>query len=236
MHEDAIELTGLAAVHEKPQTAVDSDDSDSDDDDSSRALLAAHGRPLACAARVWPQVRGIVTEVRRDPAARRETDLPQSAPTLLFTTVGLLLTGKFLDQVSVSASVSSLQPPTAVVQHWHAMTEVHQLIMIIPVLLNLKGNLEMNLSARLCTAANIGQLDDPAIRRAMVTGNLALLQVQAAVVSFIAAWIAYLLGVLLPRGPPPAPADNFVEKPVRPLLPAAPAHPSPDSQWSPPPA
>ncbi|KAG6861777.1 hypothetical protein C0995_012281 [Termitomyces sp. Mi166 len=86
-----------------------------------------------------------------------------------------------------------------VTEHWHAMKEVHQLIMIIPVLLNLKGNLEMNLSARLCTAANIGQLDDPTIRRSMILGNLTLLQVQAAVVSFIAAWIAYLLGIILPR-------------------------------------
>lgn len=32
--------------------------------------------------------------------------------------------------------------------------------MIIPVVLNLKGNLEMNLSARLGTAANTGLLDD----------------------------------------------------------------------------
>lgn len=82
------------------------------------------------------------------------------------------------------------------------MREVHQLLMIIPVLLNLKGNLEMNLSARLCTAANIGQLDDPIVRRSMITGNLTLLQVQAAVVSFIAAWIAYLLGIILPRSTP----------------------------------
>ncbi|KAL1713144.1 hypothetical protein EV715DRAFT_212264 [Schizophyllum commune] len=115
------------------------------------------------------------------------------------------------------------------------MQRVDQLIMIIPVVLNLKGNLEMNLSARLGTAANTGLLDDegeaedernlvvggrrevedgrnvvslsdeedggydptndlrppprPASspRRQIITGNLALLQVQAAVVSFVAA-------------------------------------------------
>ncbi|KAL1725326.1 hypothetical protein EV714DRAFT_221551 [Schizophyllum commune] len=105
------------------------------------------------------------------------------------------------------------------------MQRVDQLIMIIPVVLNLKGNLEMNLSARLGTAANTGLLDDeveaeddrnvvslndddgaganghPSIparhtsssrpasspRRQIITGNLALLQVQAAVVSFVAA-------------------------------------------------
>ncbi|KAG5351046.1 hypothetical protein C0989_008179 [Termitomyces sp. Mn162] len=185
--EDDIEMTGLNDIEEKPPPQsvrdsidlhnIDDDDDDDDDEDSHRALLRSYGHSLTSsgllknARYLWPQIRGIVTE---------------SAPTLSLTTVGLLLTGKFLDNVS----------------HWHAMKEVHQLIMIIPVLLNLKGNLEMNLSARLCTAANIGQLDDPTICRSMILGNLALLQVQAAVVSFIAAWIAYLLGIILPRSTP----------------------------------
>lgn len=83
------------------------------------------------------------------------------------------------------------------------MRQVDQLIMIIPVILNLKGNLEMNLSARLGTAANVGDLDDPLIRRGMILGNLALLQVQAAVVSFVAASVSLVLGLVIPRTPPP---------------------------------
>lgn len=89
-------------------------------------------------------------------------------------------------------------------QHWRAMREVDQLIMIIPVVLNLKGNLEMNLSARLGTAANVGDLDEPQQRRAMILGNLTLLQVQAIVVSFIAACIAIILGLFVPHGAPEA--------------------------------
>jgi len=84
-------------------------------------------------------------------------------------------------------------------QRWTAMQEVHQLIIIIPVVMNLKGNLEMNLSARLSTAANVGDLDDPAVRRSIIVGNLSLLQVQATVVSFVAACIALLIGLALPR-------------------------------------
>ncbi|KAG6807151.1 hypothetical protein H0H87_001830, partial [Tephrocybe sp. NHM501043] len=60
----------------------------------------------------------------------------------------------------------------------------------------------MNLSARLGTAANLGELDDPAVRRSIISGNLSLLQVQAAVVSFIAAWIAVILGLMLPQQAP----------------------------------
>ena len=58
------------------------------------------------------------------------------------------------------------------------MSQVDELIMIIPVVLNLKGNLEMNLSARLGTAANMGELDKPSLRRRIILGNLSLLQVQ----------------------------------------------------------
>jgi solute carrier family 41 len=79
------------------------------------------------------------------------------------------------------------------------MKQVDQLIMIIPVILNLKGNLEMNLSARLGTAANVGELDKPDVRRKLVLGNLSLLQVQAAVVSFVAACVSFILGLVVPH-------------------------------------
>lgn len=88
------------------------------------------------------------------------------------------------------------------IQRWRAMRQVDQLIMIIPVVLNLKGNLEMNLSARLGTAANVGELDDPPTRRKIIIGNLALLQVQATVVSFVAAGGSLVLGLLVPRAQP----------------------------------
>lgn len=81
------------------------------------------------------------------------------------------------------------------------MSKINELIMIIPVILNLKGNLEMNLSARLGTAANMGQLDTPKSRNSLIFGNLALLQVQAAVVSFVAACVSFLLGLVVPDQP-----------------------------------
>ncbi|KAJ6606159.1 Mg transporter [Mycena vulgaris] len=167
-------------IHEYGQSHNDESDSDEEDlvmDEGSRALLgpprssiSSGGRqkePMI-SAKLWPQIQSIVIE---------------SAPTLLFTTIGLLFTGELLDHVS----------------RWRAMREVDQLIMIIPVVLNLKGNLEMNLSARLGTAANVGELDDPPTRRSIIIGNLALLQVQAAVVSFVAAGVSLVLGLIVPR-------------------------------------
>jgi solute carrier family 41 len=85
------------------------------------------------------------------------------------------------------------------------MQQVDQLIMIIPVILNLKGNLEMNLSARLGTAANIGDLDIPDKRRRIILGNLSLLQLQAAVVSFVAACVSYILGLIVYKLSPASP-------------------------------
>ncbi|KAG1778388.1 hypothetical protein EV702DRAFT_1220202, partial [Suillus placidus] len=107
----------------------------------------------------------------------------ECAPTLLMTTISLLFTGELLDRVS----------------HWRAMRTIDELIMIVPVVLNLKGNLEMNLSARMGTAANMGELDDRSAQRKTVGGNLALLQVQATVVAFVAACVAMLLVLLVPE-------------------------------------
>ena len=89
-------------------------------------------------------------------------------------------------------------------QRWKAMRTIGELIVIVPVIMNLKGNLEMNLSARLGTAANMGELDDPSRRRKIILGNLALLQVQATVVACVAACVAVLLSLFVPDPPPPS--------------------------------
>jgi solute carrier family 41 len=85
------------------------------------------------------------------------------------------------------------------------MKRIDELVILIPVILNLKGNLEMNLSARLGTAANTGVLEVEGVRREIVVGNLVLLQVQATVVSFVAACFAFLVGLAVPD--PPAPSE-----------------------------
>ena len=99
------------------------------------------------------------------------------------------------------------------------MQQVDQLIMIIPVVLNLNGNLEMNLSARLSTAANVGELDEPDVRRSIILGSLALLQVQTISVSFIAACIALIVGRFVPRNEPiPVPASNTTATALRDIM------------------
>jgi solute carrier family 41 len=79
------------------------------------------------------------------------------------------------------------------------MKQVDELIIIIPVILNLKGNLEMNLSARLGTAANVGELDKADVQRSVIYGNLLLLQVQATVVSFVATIVSFVIGLAVPN-------------------------------------
>ena len=117
------------------------------------------------------------------------------------------------------------------------MTRIDELIMIIPVVLNLKGNLEMNLSARLGTSANMGDLDIPAKRRSIILGNLTLLQVQATVVSFFAACVAFLMSTIVPDenvsedtplgGTPSEMALRFVARGVHKPKPHRPVPPPP---------
>ena len=112
-------------------------------------------------------------------------------------------------------------------KHWRAMREVDQLIMIIPVILNLKGNLEMNLSARLGTAANVGELDLLDARQTIILGNLTLLQVQATVVSFVASCVSFLLGFIVPRAVVPSSQPLESAKTTRQLFPLLTRRPRP---------
>lgn len=161
-------------LHRLPENGQEEHEDEDVNDAVHSALLGSSGR-----------ARGLERErkILEDFWAQAKGIITETGPTLCLMTVGLLFTGEMLDKVS----------------KWTAMQQVHQLIIIIPVVMNLKGNLEMNLSARLGTAANVGELDDPEVRWPMVVGNLTLLQVQATVVSFIAACIALLVSLALPQ-------------------------------------
>lgn len=58
----------------------------------------------------------------------------------------------------------------------------------------------MNLAARFSTSANIGELDLRRTRRSLILGNLALLQVQALIVSLLSGLLAFILGLLSRKG------------------------------------
>ncbi|KAI0317479.1 hypothetical protein OF83DRAFT_1171950 [Amylostereum chailletii] len=192
--DDDIEMSRLEEIAVTPnpdlrngrrfvENMEEDEDSDSAFDEGERALLNSDN------GREWGPKRHR-EEVSKWAQARGI--VAETLPTLLLTTLGLMFTGELLDKVT----------------HSNAMLDVNELIMIIPVMLNLKGNLEMNLSARLGTAANMGDLDAPSTRTAIVLGNLALLQVQAALVSFVASCFSFILGLIVPGAAEEPPAST----------------------------
>ncbi|KOC59361.1 Solute carrier family 41 member 1 [Habropoda laboriosa] len=80
------------------------------------------------------------------------------------------------------------------VQHWVVFEKVSELIILVPALLGLKGNLEMTLASRLSTQANLGHMDTPKQQWYMIVGNLVLIQCQAIVVGFLGSVVAIAMG------------------------------------------
>lgn len=76
------------------------------------------------------------------------------------------------------------------VKEWPVFLNVNELYILVPSLLGLKGNLEMTMASRLSTQANLGHMDNPHELLKMAKGNLALVQCQATVVSFVVAMFA----------------------------------------------
>ncbi|PNF18092.1 Solute carrier family 41 member 1 [Cryptotermes secundus] len=76
------------------------------------------------------------------------------------------------------------------VQDWEVFMKVPEIIILVPSLLGLKGNLEMTLASRLSTEANLGHMDDPKEQWSMILGNLTLVQCQAIVVGLMSAVVA----------------------------------------------
>ena len=64
------------------------------------------------------------------------------------------------------------------VQYWPAFRCIPEIMIVVPPLLGLKGNLEMTLAARMSTASNLGLLKDKQVAISTIFGNLVLVQCQ----------------------------------------------------------
>ncbi|GAA5835358.1 hypothetical protein JCM9279_004518 [Rhodotorula babjevae] len=185
------EVDALLAAHPDPLTSSDDQHAHGDDVSaagqprplSRRASAAADNPPPRGARSDWrTRIFGGMSAQQRK-VFRREM-LRETLPVLLLSLVGAVLTGELLQRL----------------QTWRVFIRIEELFILVPILLNLKGNLEMNLAARFSTSANIGELDLRLTRRSLILGNLALLQVQALIVSLLSGLLAFALGLASRKG------------------------------------
>ncbi|KAG9284767.1 hypothetical protein G9A89_000916 [Geosiphon pyriformis] len=120
-----------------------------------------------------------IDEDSEDSETERSLTL-EAIPPLLVAVAWSVLAGSLLD----------------IVKDWDSFVQVKELFILVPVLLNLKGNLEMNLASRMSTSANLGELDKPSVRNSLVFGNLSLLQVQALIVGAVAGIFSFVEGIV----------------------------------------
>ncbi|GAA5931511.1 SLC41A family transporter [Sporobolomyces koalae] len=160
---------------------------DDDDEDEVEGLLDANDEPAgetSVPEDEAPVHNSTLAHAHTTPPNKRKRTIEQTLPVFFLVLVGAILTGELLEKL----------------QAWRVFIRIEELFILVPILLNLKGNLDMNLAARFSTSANIGELDLRRTRRSLILGNLALLQVQALIVSFISGLIAFLLGLASRKG------------------------------------
>ncbi|GAA5834746.1 hypothetical protein JCM3766R1_003225 [Sporobolomyces carnicolor] len=185
-HRGLLQTQTPSALHPSENDEDEEDNEDRDDNGSEKDAIPAR---MSSATRSTLTTPGgnHDRQSRHDRQKRkqfiRET-FRETVPVFFLVLIGAILTGQLLDRL----------------QSWRVFIRIEELFILVPILLNLKGNLEMNLAARFSTSAQIGELDLRRTRRALVLGNLALLQVQALIVSLISGLLAFLLGLASRNG------------------------------------
>nr|XP_033338231.1 solute carrier family 41 member 1-like isoform X1 [Megalopta genalis] len=85
----------------------------------------------------------------------------------------------------------------AEVKDWDVFKTVSQLFILVPSLLGLKGNLDMCLASRLCTQANLGNMNGVREITKMIIGNIALVQIQAIVAAILVSIFAVVVDAIV---------------------------------------
>ncbi|KAG4304028.1 hypothetical protein PORY_002551 [Pneumocystis oryctolagi] len=104
----------------------------------------------------------------------------QSSASLILSVFGSILTGFMLNHI----------------QNLFVFQNYPLLFILIPILLNLIGCLEMNLTSRLSTLANMNLLDTHDAQRTIISKQLILLQVQIIVSGTVSGLIAFILNCI----------------------------------------
>ena len=195
-----IEMT-KAGSHAKGKETLDSENSD--DDDKPQSLTHALDlpppweKPGDCDISLRPQSvasgnkngvikrkmsshfesTGLTQEINRFDLVK---DGSQVLPALLIAACGLFLSGYVLD----------------ITQHWPVFEANTAYFMAIPMLLGLKGSLDMTLASRLATASHSGYMDDKKRTRKIIIASLALVQVQAIACALITSIASIIISSL----------------------------------------
>uniref|UniRef100_A0A0M3I6A7 MgtE domain-containing protein n=1 Tax=Ascaris lumbricoides TaxID=6252 RepID=A0A0M3I6A7_ASCLU len=104
----------------------------------------------------------------------------QSSLPFFISGIGLIAAGLFFERA----------------QHWAFFTNIPEVVVLVPALLGLKGNLETTYASRLSTLSNKGELETNDEILWTLAYNICLIETQAIVMSFFAAIISVALSLI----------------------------------------
>ncbi|KAJ2683824.1 hypothetical protein IWW39_005277 [Coemansia spiralis] len=88
-----------------------------------------------------------------------------------------------------------------VIQKQPAFDRVPALFIMVPILLNLKSNIELNMSTRLSTQANLGTFDHKKEKVAVMRSNMELLLLQSTIIGASVGLLSSVLSLIPSSGP-----------------------------------
>ncbi|KAM9815539.1 solute carrier family 41 member 2 isoform 2-T2 [Syngnathus typhle] len=157
---------------------------------------------------VFPESKGVQTSGSEEKRSTQNRVLPQHSPGPNYLTPRLIIspvnvnyepqdyteTDPLLPSGTRFIGSQEAKISRGSTESWDVFQDITEIFILLPVVLGMKGNLEMTLASRLSTAVNAGKMEVASEKWMLIIGNLAVKQLQSTILGLLASLMAIVLG------------------------------------------